>query len=70
MGKKRKYPTLEELLEETWCYYCERTFVDLAVLLNHQKAKHFKCSRCNRRLNTAGGESHQSLPRDFEDLSN
>jgi ribosomal protein L37E len=22
----------------------------------HQKAKHFKCERCGRRLNTAGGK--------------
>ncbi|KAJ6512978.1 hypothetical protein C8R45DRAFT_813614 [Mycena sanguinolenta] len=26
-----------------------------AVLMQHQKAKHFKCSMCPRRLNTAGG---------------
>jgi hypothetical protein len=25
------------------------------VLMQHQKAKHFKCSQCPRRLNTAGG---------------
>jgi hypothetical protein len=25
------------------------------VLMQHQKAKHFKCSMCPRRLNTAGG---------------
>jgi hypothetical protein len=27
----------------------------LLVLMQHQKAKHFKCSMCPRRLNTAGG---------------
>ena len=26
-----------------------------AVLMQHQKAKHFKCNLCPRRLNTAGG---------------
>ena len=26
-----------------------------AVLMQHQKAKHFKCNMCPRRLNTAGG---------------
>ena len=26
-----------------------------AVLMQHQKAKHFKCHMCPRRLNTAGG---------------
>ena len=25
------------------------------VLMQHQKAKHFKCKMCPRRLNTAGG---------------
>lgn len=27
----------------------------LLVLMQHQKAKHFKCNMCPRRLNTAGG---------------
>ncbi|KAE8348075.1 hypothetical protein BDV28DRAFT_115312 [Aspergillus coremiiformis] len=57
MGKKRRGPTLEELLGRPWCYYCERDFEDLKILISHQKAKHFKCERCGRRLNTAGGLS-------------
>ncbi|KAL8717186.1 MAG: hypothetical protein Q9225_005548 [Loekoesia sp. 1 TL-2023] len=58
MGKnKRKHPDLEEILQRPWCYYCERDFDDLKILINHQKAKHFKCERCGRRLNTAGGLS-------------
>ena len=61
MGKpKRKHPDLEEILARPWCYYCERDFDDLKILINHQKAKHFKCERCGRRLNTAGGK-HLSL---------
>lgn len=40
-----------------WCYYCERDFDDLKILTLHQKAKHFKCDKCGRRLNTAGGKS-------------
>ena len=56
MGKaKRKHPDIEEILGRPWCYYCERDFDDLKILINHQKAKHFKCERCGRRLNTAGG---------------
>ena len=35
----------------------ERDFEDLKLLISHQKAKHFKCDRCGRRLNTAGGLS-------------
>lgn len=30
---------------------------DVAVLIQHQKAKHFRCPQCPRRLNTAGGLS-------------
>lgn len=61
MGKKRRGPSLEELLARPWCYYCERDFDDLKILLSHQKAKHFKCERCGRRLNTAGGLLHRGL---------
>ncbi|KAL1956715.1 hypothetical protein VTO42DRAFT_6865 [Malbranchea cinnamomea] len=58
MGKKKRgHPDLEELLARPWCYYCERDFDDLKILISHQKAKHFKCDRCGRRLNTAGGLS-------------
>ena len=38
-------------------YLGERDFEDLKLLISHQKAKHFKCDRCGRRLNTAGGTS-------------
>lgn len=55
--KKRGHPDLEEVLARPWCYYCERDFDDLKILISHQKAKHFKCERCGRRLNTAGGLS-------------
>lgn len=57
MVKKRDHPKVEELVERPWCYYCERDFDDARVLLSHQKAKHFRCNHCNRRLNTAGGLS-------------
>ncbi|EDN08082.1 conserved hypothetical protein [Histoplasma mississippiense (nom. inval.)] len=47
MGKKKRgHPDLEELLSRPWCYYCERDFDDLKILISHQKAKHFKCDRC------------------------
>ncbi|BFZ64713.1 hypothetical protein YB2330_005865 [Saitoella coloradoensis] len=56
MGKKNKKQTqLDELLEKPWCWYCDRTFDDLKILLNHQRSKHYQCEHCNRKLNTAGG---------------
>ncbi|KAH6695122.1 hypothetical protein F5X68DRAFT_272591 [Plectosphaerella plurivora] len=58
MGKKKRgHPDVEDILARPWCYYCERDFEDLKLLISHQKAKHFKCDRCGRRLNTAGGLS-------------
>lgn len=58
MGKKKRgHPDVEEILARPWCYYCERDFEDLKLLISHQKAKHFKCDRCGKRLNTAGGLS-------------
>ncbi|KAJ2820318.1 hypothetical protein IWW50_005099, partial [Coemansia erecta] len=38
-----------------WCWYCEREFEDEKVLIQHQKARHFKCHICSKRLNTANG---------------
>ena len=61
--KKRNHPDLDEVLARPWCYYCERDFDDLKILINHQKAKHFKCERCGRRLNTAGGALQKSSGR-------
>ncbi|KAI9816706.1 MAG: hypothetical protein M1832_004994 [Thelocarpon impressellum] len=44
MGKKKRgHPDAEEILARPWCYYCERDFDDLKILISHQKAKHFKC---------------------------
>ena len=40
----------------TYSYELLRTSTEFAVvLMQHQKAKHFKCNMCPRRLNTAGG---------------
>jgi hypothetical protein len=37
--------------------YCEREFDDEKVLITHQRAKHFKCPQCGKRMNTTGGLS-------------
>ncbi|RIB04493.1 hypothetical protein C2G38_2048395 [Gigaspora rosea] len=50
MGKKKSKRQVRP-----WCWYCERDFEDEKVLIQHQKAKHFKCPHCNKKLNTAGG---------------
>ncbi|RVX02718.1 Protein suppressor of FRI 4 [Vitis vinifera] len=50
MGKKKK-----RVAAKVWCYYCDREFEDEKILVQHQKAKHFKCHVCHKKLSTAGG---------------
>ncbi|KAH7815357.1 BUB3-interacting and GLEBS motif-containing protein (BugZ) [Monocercomonoides exilis] len=40
-------------LTKPWCWYCDRMFQDLRILVSHQKAKHFLCKICRRRFNSA-----------------
>eukprot|EP00923_Selenidium_pygospionis_P044894 GHVN01077511.1.p1 GENE.GHVN01077511.1~~GHVN01077511.1.p1 ORF type:complete len:254 (+),score=28.95 GHVN01077511.1:54-815(+) len=51
MGRKKR--RIAEF--KPFCFYCDRDFDDDKVLIQHQKAKHFKCSQCNRKLDTAHG---------------
>jgi hypothetical protein len=37
---------------DMFCYYCDREFDDDNVLIEHQKARHFKCM-CGKRMATA-----------------
>ena len=52
-GKKRAAQEMEEL--RPWCWYCDRDFEDEKVLINHQKAKHFRCPTCGKRMINAPG---------------
>lgn len=52
MGKRKK-----RVASKVWCYYCDREFDDEKILVQHQKAKHFKCHVCHKKLSTAGGMS-------------
>lgn len=47
-GKKKK----GKVKVQSRCYYCDRAFDDDAVLVTHQKAKHFRCAECGKRMNT------------------
>lgn len=49
MGRKKKKTT------KPWCWYCNREFEDEKILLQHQKAKHFKCHICHKKLYTGPG---------------
>lgn len=45
--KKKRLPA--------WCWYCDREFSDLQVLITHQRSRHFKCPYCSKRLYSAAG---------------
>lgn len=49
MGRKKKKPL------KPWCWYCNRDFDDEKILVQHQKARHFKCHVCHKKLYTAPG---------------
>ncbi|VDN32228.1 unnamed protein product [Gongylonema pulchrum] len=49
MGRKKKRTA------KPWCWYCNREFEDEKILIQHQKAKHFKCHICHKKLFTGPG---------------
>ncbi|KAM9386279.1 BUB3-interacting and GLEBS motif-containing protein ZNF207-like [Pholidichthys leucotaenia] len=49
MGRKKKKQM------KPWCWYCSRDFDDEKMLIQHQKAKHFKCHICHKKLYTGPG---------------
>eukprot|EP00112_Aurelia_sp_Birch-Aquarium-sp1_P012121 Seg2548.1 transcript_id=Seg2548.1/GoldUCD/mRNA.D3Y31 product="Pyridoxal-dependent decarboxylase domain-containing protein 1" protein_id=Seg2548.1/GoldUCD/D3Y31 len=49
MGRKKKKAM------KPWCWYCNREFDEEKVLIYHQKAKHFKCHVCHKKLYTGPG---------------
>ncbi|CAD6192856.1 unnamed protein product [Caenorhabditis auriculariae] len=51
MGRKKKK------VDKPWCWYCNREFDDEKVLIQHQKAKHFKCHICHKKLFSGPGLS-------------
>lgn len=57
MGRKgkKKVAVEDDAGSAVWCWYCDREFVDEKILLQHQRAKHFKCPHCNKRMINAPG---------------
>lgn len=52
MGRKKKRPSKPD---KPYCWYCDRDFQDEKILIQHQKAKHFKCHVCHKKLLSASG---------------
>ncbi|CAI5746045.1 unnamed protein product [Peronospora destructor] len=59
MGKKKRRDDSgaggEAPQRRIFCYYCGRNFDDEKVLILHQKARHFKCPTCYKKLSTISG---------------
>merc|ERR1712216_180137 len=53
MGMVRRRSNFKIIKIKPFCYYCEREFEDEPTLVQHQKAKHFKCDVCHKKLTTA-----------------
>ena len=53
MGRKKTGQKNKEF--RPFCYYCDRDFDDEKTLIQHQKQRHFKCTECHRKLDTATG---------------
>lgn len=49
MGRKKR--TIVAL--KPFCYYCDKEFNNEIILHQHQKARHFNCTKCRKRFSTA-----------------
>eukprot|EP00906_Rhabdomonas_costata_P017024 RCo024497 len=67
MGKSKKKRTKEVT---PWCFYCDKEFQNEKVLIDHQKAKHFKCPHCMKKLPSTGGLSAHVLQVHKETIKN
>ena len=56
MGKKRAAKAVEEEKPEIWCFYCDRQYDEEKILIEHQKARHFKCEECGKPASTDNNE--------------
>lgn len=58
MGRKKKTDGqhINDINEtiQPWCYYCDREFDNEAVVIQHQKSKHFRCIECGKKMTTLG----------------
>mmetsp|Transcript_108290 Transcript_108290/g.345835 ORF Transcript_108290/g.345835 Transcript_108290/m.345835 type:complete len:247 (+) Transcript_108290:76-816(+) len=63
MGKKKKFSNVPEPppINRPFCFFCDRTFDDETVLLQHQRSKHFRCHECDASALRGKCESVQGL---------
>eukprot|EP00039_Didymoeca_costata_P019023 m.335938 g.335938 ORF g.335938 m.335938 type:complete len:301 (-) comp17714_c0_seq1:114-1016(-) len=64
MGRKKK-----KVDNTVFCWYCDRDFADEETCVQHQRAKHFKCPWCSKRLYTAPGLKIHAMQVHKEDIT-
>ena len=57
MGRKKKRSQQQDI----WCFFCDKTFKDEALLLAHQMKQHFKCTLCNKKASNVGGLANHMM---------
>mmetsp|Transcript_2052 Transcript_2052/g.3630 ORF Transcript_2052/g.3630 Transcript_2052/m.3630 type:complete len:104 (+) Transcript_2052:21-332(+) len=58
MGRTKK-----KTLLKPFCFYCDKEFLSQAILLKHQKNRHFGCKDCKKKFSSANGLSTHALQR-------
>lgn len=61
MGRKKVLEKSSGSSKKPFCFYCDRTFEEEAVLVQHQRAKHFHCADCSHDALRGKCESVQGL---------
>jgi len=61
MGRKKAAGTADKQEQRPFCFFCDRTFEDELVLIQHQRAKHFRCPECDDGAIRGKCESVQGL---------
>lgn len=61
MGRKKAAGVVAQQATRPFCFFCDRTFDDETVLLQHQRAKHFRCPECDDGAVRGKCESVQGL---------
>ena len=57
MGRTKK----ESRFLKPFCFYCDKEFETKAILLRHQKNRHFACGFCKRKFSSANGLSNHCM---------
>jgi len=61
MGRKKASQSQTQQQTKPFCFFCDRSFEDETVLVQHQRAKHFRCPECDDGAIRGKCESVQGL---------